>query len=583
MPDNNTPKRVAVIGSGLAGLTTAYLLSHPQNAGRFQVVLLEQSQTYGMDAACLDIPCGCTTCTSGNSKSAAADQQQLGAAVHVKQSIDNPLRAFNEGYYPTMVQLYRHVGVRFAPGDYSLCFARMDAQTGRPIEPPVLTDTVLSLGPVQFRLPTFLVQPWKQLGTPRIIYDRFRFGRAARHLRATGQLASLKGTLKEYLHRHAYSHVYVHDILLPFMSTFTTAPHDTVMNMPARTILDWASRPTLKNAVLTVPDGIHTVCQKLTQYLAPEDLRFNTPVQAVHALQDTSGGKDGGPSFLVQSERGAELFDVVVFATPACVTANILSHDSTQLSSLITDDGRKQVVSLPSDLHDALTAISYRRVRVTVHTDTSLLPADAQHHRGITLTSRITPPSNGSSLVCTDENGDDTMTTVSVNLLRSLPTHCPPMLQTTNPLVDIPDKHVIASWMFPRTYVTERSYSAVDALYKMQRRPAVPSSDKQLSVSMYFVGSAVFPGIPLLEGCVASAIDVANRLGVERPWTHRTHGEYLGFDPEHAHQGIVDRYFSGQVSHSENNTTSKLSSWMWACLALGVAIDIAVRFLLLKE
>jgi len=84
-------KRVAVVGSGIAGLTAAYLLSR-----KHHVTLFEREELLGMDAHSRDA---------------------YGARM------DIPLRVFSESYYPNLCRLYQLLGIRYHPADYSFSCA----------------------------------------------------------------------------------------------------------------------------------------------------------------------------------------------------------------------------------------------------------------------------------------------------------------------------------------------------------------------------------------------------------------------------------------------------------------------------
>ena len=80
-------KRIAVVGSGVAGLSTAYLLSRTH-----EVHIFEREATVGMDAHSL--------CAHG-------------------ARMDIPLRVFSASYYPNLCNLYNLVGIKYAMADYS--------------------------------------------------------------------------------------------------------------------------------------------------------------------------------------------------------------------------------------------------------------------------------------------------------------------------------------------------------------------------------------------------------------------------------------------------------------------------------
>jgi hypothetical protein len=102
MPDKPCV-RVAVIGSGLAGLSTAHILS-TQPSNRFSVTLYEKAASVGMDSGSVDLKCPCPTC-SGNLES-----EHKHAPT---RRIDVPMRGFYPSWYPSVVSLYDYLGVPY--------------------------------------------------------------------------------------------------------------------------------------------------------------------------------------------------------------------------------------------------------------------------------------------------------------------------------------------------------------------------------------------------------------------------------------------------------------------------------------
>ncbi|KAK7688299.1 hypothetical protein QCA50_008670 [Cerrena zonata] len=107
--------KVAVVGSGLAGLTAAYRLSKVKRLDdvEFEVHLFEKASSLGMDSrsVSLDLP-GCEE----------------------EYRVDVPMRSFQGGYYPQLIALYKHLGVKFRTTDFSYSFSTLSpSSTGTPL------------------------------------------------------------------------------------------------------------------------------------------------------------------------------------------------------------------------------------------------------------------------------------------------------------------------------------------------------------------------------------------------------------------------------------------------------------------
>ena len=87
VPDAVPRKRIAVVGSGVAGLSAAFLLSRSH-----EVHVFEREDAVGMDAHSL--------------------------SAHGAR-MDIPLRVFSESYYPNLCNIYKLVGVKYGLADYS--------------------------------------------------------------------------------------------------------------------------------------------------------------------------------------------------------------------------------------------------------------------------------------------------------------------------------------------------------------------------------------------------------------------------------------------------------------------------------
>ena len=93
--------RIAIIGSGIAGLTFAWLARH----ARIEVTLFESQPSLGMDAHSIDLPA-----VNGGSGPAGV-------------RVDVPPRMFNGEDWPSLTRLYDSLGVESQPVDASKSFS----------------------------------------------------------------------------------------------------------------------------------------------------------------------------------------------------------------------------------------------------------------------------------------------------------------------------------------------------------------------------------------------------------------------------------------------------------------------------
>lgn len=128
--------RVAIVGSGLTGLVATYLLTasqpHAPDAPRISVDIFERAPTLGMDSASITVP---LSPASPQQPEAAPPRLVKRARLDAKSDkatdvatwmrIDVPMRAFTGGYYPQLLALYRHLGIRARKTNFTYSFARI--------------------------------------------------------------------------------------------------------------------------------------------------------------------------------------------------------------------------------------------------------------------------------------------------------------------------------------------------------------------------------------------------------------------------------------------------------------------------
>lgn len=152
----------------------------------------------------------------------------------------------------------------------------------------------------------------------------------------------------------------------------------------------------------------------------------------------------------------------------------------------------------------------------------SVSSTSSQHSSSSDHSSR----SSSSSYTTASQSHNSAMATHIMNNTASSLGSTTKFLQTTNPIFQPRPDTVISSAWFERAVVNPASMKAVDELNELMDEQAerVLSSEgtpgkssKAMSDRVWFVGSYAYPGIPLLEGCVVSAVQVMERImGSER-------------------------------------------------------------------
>jgi predicted NAD/FAD-binding protein len=258
-------KRIAVVGSGIAGLSAAWLLSRDH-----AVTLFEANDYLGGHTHTVDV-----------------------TLDGITAPVDTGFLVFNERTYPNLIALFDHLGVGSTASDMSFS-VKLEAErlewAGSSL------STVFAQRRNLFR-PSF----WGMLG------DILRFNREANAL-ALGQGDSAQ-SLGEFLEAGLYGRAFRDWYLLPMAGAIWSCPTATMLQYPARTffrfcanhgLLQVSDRPQWR----TVNGGARSYVNKLSATLA--DVRLNRPVQEIR--------RNPGGAELRFADGAAERFDEVVLA-----------------------------------------------------------------------------------------------------------------------------------------------------------------------------------------------------------------------------------------------------------------------------
>ncbi|KAJ2660178.1 hypothetical protein IW148_003897 [Coemansia sp. RSA 1199] len=487
-------RRVAVVGSGLAGLATSYML---QKSG-YTVELFEQENSIGMDAGSLTID---------------------------GVRIDVPFRVFTPDYYPYLYSLYTHLGIEFAAADYSLGFTGDKGES-------IWSYTNATIGDFQMPIPDSVYKTDRTRVTRdwlRLVFACVRVMRTPRVLLPGGRLDQL--TIGEYLVKEQYGGVFIEHVFLPFIASLLTCSLRAAREYPATTILHFVAKAVCGARLRKARHGVQHVCHVLAHGLC---VHLGTRVDAI-TTSDQEHVK-------VVTRDKDHWFDDIVLATPADVSARLLQTSGEHSSELV----------------DALTSVSYEDAVVVTHRDERVMPSHHTEWRGVNIRTHRgdghVMASHWINHVERTSNG------------RSLPTQ---VFQTVDPLLKLDSTKIIGSTHFRRSLVTRDSQSRINTIHKHQGLHNV-----------WFVGSYTSPGVPLLEGCVRTAVDVVRamhgRVPFDAPRMERS-GYEVGLGERMVRGEVVEAFFE-----CDGARTFECSQWpkhgrQWlAWLAFGVLPVVAL-------
>ena len=262
-------KNIAVIGTGISGMSAAWLLSQKHN-----VTVYECDRRIGGHSNTVTVP---------------------GANGDI--AVDTGFIVFNENTYPNLTALFEHLKVPTQASDMSFSVSL----AGGELE---YSGTNLS-GLFAEKRNLFRPRFWSMLR------DLHRFYREAP--RDLVLLEQVHTTLGDYLDAGAYGTPFRHDHLLPMAAAIWSAPAQTILNYPAASFIRFQDNhgllrmwnwPTWR----TVLGGSRAYVERLTQAYA-DRIRVGAGVTSVHRTPDF---------IIVRDARGhVETFDDVVIAAHA--------------------------------------------------------------------------------------------------------------------------------------------------------------------------------------------------------------------------------------------------------------------------
>ena len=311
-------RRIAVIGSGISGLSVAWTL-----ADEAEVTLFEAGAYFGGHTHTVDLTL----------------PGPQGLATH---GVDTGFLVFNERTYPRLIALFAQLGVATVATDmsFSVKAPSLDLEwSGSDL------NSVFAQRRNLLR-PSFL----------KMLAEVLRFNREATRLAEWGDDAQLQQSIGDFLDARSFSRHFRDGYFLPMIGCIWSCPTAQMLRFPVATMIRFCHNHGLIQVAnrprwFTVVGGAREYVRKMLPRL--RDARLNTPVRGVRRLppgQGTAG-------VMLRTDAGSERFDEVVMAC----------HSDQSLALL--DDATPAEQAL-------LGAIRYHRNRAVLHTDAEVLPRE---------------------------------------------------------------------------------------------------------------------------------------------------------------------------------------------------------------
>ncbi|KAJ2901523.1 FAD/NAD(P)-binding domain-containing protein [Zalerion maritima] len=524
---NDHPIKVAIVGSGLAGLTTAYLLAR---APRIQVEIFEVASSPSLDSASITL------------KDARDD------SLH---RVDLPMRSFAGGYYENLRRLYDHIGVKYTEQQFLFSFARANSTPSIPEKVGLYSsgvgkkDTFAedSHDTTYFHHPSNLVHfPSRPTGTPltqhvtRCIYLLLNYIYFTLCVFFFPPRES--DDLGQYLERIWLPALFCESYLLPLLSAVSTCSHKSLLAAPATDVVGY-KRLTHRKRHLSVLGGVSEAQGRLLEACERTGRVKLWVARKVVSVKLAEGGNgvevcwagvddaQGGGFLDADSVADSKRFDQVVLATPPNVVGKVYHKLRSEMSDIPTTQVTSVVVQ-PRETGGRTNRFS------VVKADAA---AGKPHWE---LSTRVIMAQNGRGLEEENITLRTNFRTGWTEAAHRIPcgatvTTCPLDRDSTNESHD-----VIRQVTFTRVLRTVGSRRVVNRLFKPrrnlarnheeehkdQKRRGLMDADEAMDKhpwhngddGVYLVGGWCWDGMVLLEGCVVSALRVAREFGVDVPW-----------------------------------------------------------------
>ncbi|CCN82794.1 putative AMINE OXIDASE [Vibrio nigripulchritudo SFn27] len=280
--------KIAIIGSGISGLTCGYYLHQEHD-----VTIFEANDYIGGHTATIDV-------------------ERKGRTY----AVDTGFIVYNDRTYPNFISMMNEIGVTGTPTQMS--FSVSNQSNG--LEYNGHTLSTLFAQKRNFLNPKFY----------HFIYEILRFNKLAK--KAVDENDWVEQTLGDFLQQNRFSHYFTNNYILPMGAAIWSSTLADMRAFPLQFFLNFF----LNHGLLDITDrpqwyvingGSRAYIDPLTKGFK-DNIRLNSPVESVER-------RHGG--VLIKSRHGMEHFDAVVFACHSDQALRLLSDPSEKEQSLLSD------------------------------------------------------------------------------------------------------------------------------------------------------------------------------------------------------------------------------------------------------
>ncbi|MGC9385465.1 MAG: NAD(P)/FAD-dependent oxidoreductase [Hydrogenovibrio sp.] len=310
--------RIAVIGSGISGLASAWLLSQ-----KHDVTLLEKNDYLGGHTHTVNLD-------TGEGKPVA---------------VDTGFIVYNEPNYPLLTEMLRYLKIDTLKTEMSFAVS-------------------INQGEVEYsgdNLNTLFAQR-RNLFSPthwQMLTDIVRFNRLAKQTLAAAKASVIPQdyslTLEDFLAQHGFSDVLIHHYLLPMAAAIWSCPTDTMLKFPAHSFLQFFEN----HGLLNIDDRpqwqtIHNGSNRYIEAIFEDAQRHKRLSAFTEApVENITREADG---YAIDTPQGRfDGFDHIVFASHA-----------DESYALLPDEFKDQFAPL--------RAFQYQKNTAYLHGDRQLMP-----------------------------------------------------------------------------------------------------------------------------------------------------------------------------------------------------------------